>query len=393
MAHDNLYKNFTPASLFKESQKHLHAHCFFTPHGGKSDAYNAACLCNRCGACAQYCPSYKALSAELYSPRGRNQLARLVLERKLSLSSDAQDIKRTVTSCIMCGQCSAVCPVNAPSAALMAELKTALKTFPGRSAFTGFLAKYPHLHFAFKNLKYRIALQENPKAVYLPSVCGLKFAKQALNIINQNLGAAAVIKSGLLLGKAALTEPANITENILKNIKAEYDRLCAGQALPLVVDNIEDYRLLKQAFRYGIEEFIPADKIIFISELLKKGQKIKAQDVKAKTVLVQSNNLFFNDDAIPARFAEFLDCSKAEFLVKFNPQGPYGTGLLAYRSDICGTQEMKRQLAFEIAAQQADIFIVFSAADKKFFESLLKSFYPYTNVMHITEAVELFYDR
>ncbi len=393
MAHDNLYKNFTPASLFKESQKHLHASCFFTPHGGKSDAYNAACLCNRCGACAQYCPSYKALSAELYSPRGRNQLTRLVLERKLSLTQDAEAIKRSVTSCIMCGQCSALCPVNAPSAALMAELKTALKTFPARRFSTAFFAKYPKLYFVFKNLKYRLAPQANPKAVYLPSARGLKFAKQALNIISQNYGAAAVLKSGLLLGMAALTEPADITENILKNIKAEYNRICAGQALPLVVDNIEDYRLLKQAFRYGAEDFIPSDKIIFISELLKKGQKIKAEEVKGKTVLVQNNNLFFDADALPARFAEFLDCAKADFLVKFNPQGPHSTGLLSYSARTSGAQEMKRQFAFEIAAQQADIFIVFSAADKKFFKRLLKRFYPYTRVMHITEAAGLFYDR
>ncbi len=393
MAHDNLYKNFTPASLFKESQKHLHASCFFTPHGGKSDIYNAACLCNRCGACAQYCPSYKALSAELYSPRGRNQLTRLVLERKLSLTQDAEAIKRSVTSCIMCGQCSALCPVNAPSAALMTELKTALKTFPAARFSTVFFAKYPQLYFAFKNIKHRIAPQENPKALYLPSSLGLESAKQALNIIGQNFGVAAVIKSGLLLAEAALTAPADITATILKNIKAEYDRLCAGQALPLIVDNIEDYRLLKQAFRYGVDDFISADKIIFISELLKKGQKIKAEDMKGKTVLVQNNNLFFDADALPARFAEFLHCAKADFLVKFNPQGPHSTGLLSYSARISGAQEIKRQLAFEIAAQQADIFVVFSAADKRFYEQLLKHFYPYTKVMHITQATGFFYDR
>lgn len=393
MAHDNLYKNFTPASLFKESQKHLHASCFFTPHGGKSDIYNAACLCNRCGACAQYCPSYKALSAELYAPRGRNQLAKLILERKLSLSSDGKAIKRSAASCIMCGQCSALCPVNAPAAALMSELKIALNAFPGKSIFTVFFAKYPQLYFAFKNLKYRIAPQPNPSAVYLPSSHGLKFTKQALNIIGHNFGQSAVIKSGLLLGRAALTEPANITKNILKNIKNEYDSLCAGRPLPLIVDNIEDYRLLKQAFRYGVEDFIPEDKIIFISELLKKGQKIKAEEFKGKKVLIQSNNLFFAADAIPSRFSEFLNCAKAEFLVKFNPQGPHGAGLLAYNAGIGGAQEMRRQFAFEIASQQADIFIVFSAADKKFFEKLLKRFYPYTQILHITEAVGFFYDR
>ncbi len=393
MAHDNLYKNFTPASLFKESKKHLHASCFFTPHGGRSDMYNAACLCNRCGACAPFCPSYKALSAELYAPRGRNQLARLVLERKLSLSSESEAIKRSAASCIMCGQCSALCPVNAPSAALMTELKTALNTFTGKSRLSGFFAKYPQLYFAFKNLKYRLAPQKEAKAVYLPSSRGLKFAKQALNIINQSYLQTAVIKSGLLLGKAALTETADITKNILKNIQAEYRTICDGQPLPLIADNIEDYRLLKQAFRYGIEDFIPAERIMFITELLKKGQKIKAEELKGKTVLVQNNNLFFDADALPARFAELLNCAKAEFLVKFNPQGPHSTGLLSYSARVSGEQDIKRQFAFEIASQQADIFIVFSAADKKFFEKLLKRFYPYTRVLHITEAVGFFYDR
>lgn len=196
-----------------------------------------------------------------------------------------------------------------------------------------------------------------------------------------------------MLGRAALTESANVTENILKNIQAEYNHICGAQPLPLIVDNIETYRLLKQAFRYGVDDFIPADKIMFITDFIKKGQKVKTEEVKGKTVLVQSNNIFFDGDNLPSRFAAVLDCAKAEFLVKFNPQGPHSTGLLSYSARIRGAEEIKRQFAFEIAKQQADIFIVFSAEDKNFFEKLLKSFYPYTRVLHITEAVELFYDR
>lgn len=391
MAHNNIYKDFTPAELYPQSEQEKHA-AYIPAHSGPLDIYNAACLCNRCGACAQDCPSYKALQAELYSPRGRNQLVRLLLERKLNLKRDGENIARTVSSCIMCGQCSSVCAVNAPTAPLMAEVKTALGIYQGRSFKTELFAKMPKFYFFFKSLKYKLPKKINePAALYMPNLNGLRYAKSSLNIISQTKGAAVVIKSGLLLSKAAFTEPCDTIRKILNNISAEYNAICKGKNLPVITDNIEDYRILKNAAAFGAQA-LPCE-VLFITELIKKGQKIKSEDFKDKNIIIQNNNACVAGDSIPADTANIFDCAKADFFVKFNPKGPHSTGLLSYTNNIRGAGKIERDIALSVANEQADFLIVFSAGDKQTFDNILKRYYPYTKVLHIAEAAELFYDR
>ena len=65
--------------------------------------------CTRCNACVQSCPSYLLQQEEAYSPRGRNQIVRLLAERKIKFSDNAplaQDVTRT---CLLCGRCTAAC--------------------------------------------------------------------------------------------------------------------------------------------------------------------------------------------------------------------------------------------------------------------------------------------
>jgi len=393
MQRDNFYRDFTPASLFKESGKNLHSEGILTPED-KTDAYNASCLCNRCGACAQNCPSYKALKAEIFSPRGRNQLVRALFERKLNISADAEALKRSVSSCIMCGECSSVCQVNAPTAQLMAEAKYALNCFPGRSFLTSFFAENYKLYFSLQTFKYK--LQQNiaeAKALYLTSDCGLENAKASLALINKVYGPCNVMKSGLLLTRAALTEPYFVFQEILNNIFAEYKNLCADTALPLVTDNIEEYRLLKQAARLRGKDFIQPENIIFITELIKNRIKTCPEEFAGKKILLQNNNIFFDGDDIIARTSDIFDCVRNNFLIQLKTKGPNSTGLFSYATNIRGTEEIKREAAFSVASEQPDIFIVFSSADKNFFGELLKKYYPFTKVMHIALAAGLFYDR
>ena len=58
-----------------------------TPFGPRA-VYDSVSFCNRCGSCQQACPTYLFTSQETFSPRGRNQLVRLITEGKLKLTGE-----------------------------------------------------------------------------------------------------------------------------------------------------------------------------------------------------------------------------------------------------------------------------------------------------------------
>ena len=98
-----------------------------TPFGTRS-IYGAVSYCNRCGSCLHVCPTYLLTQEEPFSPRGRNQLARLLLERKLKLTDNLPLIQKSVFSCTLCGACSQVCAGNIPTAHFVLEMRRLLKT-------------------------------------------------------------------------------------------------------------------------------------------------------------------------------------------------------------------------------------------------------------------------
>ena len=63
---------------------------------GERTVYDAASQCNRCGKCLEICPSYAASRRESMSPRGRNQLVRLLIEDKLS---DPESLREALDTC------------------------------------------------------------------------------------------------------------------------------------------------------------------------------------------------------------------------------------------------------------------------------------------------------
>lgn len=76
--------------------------------------------CNRCGYCTSYCPTYIATGSEAQSPRGRNQAFRALLEGKFEKSAE---IKEIVDTCLLCGECTAVCFSEVPTAQLMVQAR------------------------------------------------------------------------------------------------------------------------------------------------------------------------------------------------------------------------------------------------------------------------------
>jgi glycolate oxidase iron-sulfur subunit len=73
---------------------------------GERSTYDAASQCSRCGYCEQACPTYVATGEESKSPRGRNQLVRLMLEGKLKDKASAAE---ALATCLLCGACQTAC--------------------------------------------------------------------------------------------------------------------------------------------------------------------------------------------------------------------------------------------------------------------------------------------
>src|SRR5690242_15648202 len=76
--------------------------------------------CNRCGFCTSYCPTYNATGNETFSPRGRNQMFRALIEGKIK---DVGEAASSIDTCLLCGECTSVCFSEVPTAQLMVQAR------------------------------------------------------------------------------------------------------------------------------------------------------------------------------------------------------------------------------------------------------------------------------
>jgi glycolate oxidase iron-sulfur subunit len=91
---------------------------------GERSGYDAASQCSRCGYCEQACPTYVATGREAFSPRGRNQLVRALIEGKLENPADAE---QALSTCLLCSACTTICPASVPTADLVLEGRRMLR--------------------------------------------------------------------------------------------------------------------------------------------------------------------------------------------------------------------------------------------------------------------------
>ncbi len=117
---------------FSASRLRRQLRVLFTLFGERS-VYDSAAHCTRCGSCQQSCPSYALNKQETFSPRGRNQALRLIMERKLDPRTHKQLLEEIVNSCTLCGRCTQTCAGKIPTAEHMLELRRALnlRALPG----------------------------------------------------------------------------------------------------------------------------------------------------------------------------------------------------------------------------------------------------------------------
>ncbi len=85
---------------------------------GERSTYDAASQCSRCGYCEQSCPTYVATGQESKSPRGRNQLVRLLIEGKLQ---DPAAAREALSTCLLCGGCQTTCYAHVPTPDIVLE--------------------------------------------------------------------------------------------------------------------------------------------------------------------------------------------------------------------------------------------------------------------------------
>ena len=97
---------------------------------GPCSLQQSAARCTRCNACVQSCPAYLLQPQEMFSPRGRMQLMRLLTEGKLTLFTDDPMLRRITESCLLCGRCSAACAAQLPVAYHMLALRRAIGLQP-----------------------------------------------------------------------------------------------------------------------------------------------------------------------------------------------------------------------------------------------------------------------
>ncbi len=92
---------------------------------GEKTLQESVAFCTRCNACAQDCPAYLLHKEEVFSPRGRTQFLRLLIERKLKPENHAKLIQDITRSCLLCARCSAACAGHIPVAKYMTALRRA----------------------------------------------------------------------------------------------------------------------------------------------------------------------------------------------------------------------------------------------------------------------------
>lgn len=63
--------------------------------------------CGKCGSCLPACPVYRATGLEPFVARGKNQLLRGLVERRIGIDTE---LERSFENCLMCRACTAHCP-------------------------------------------------------------------------------------------------------------------------------------------------------------------------------------------------------------------------------------------------------------------------------------------
>ena len=79
--------------------------------------------CMKCGFCMSACPVYAVDRRESHVARGRNVLVRMARDGALATDASYRD---SLSACLLCGRCEAVCPAAVPSPAIAVSARNEL---------------------------------------------------------------------------------------------------------------------------------------------------------------------------------------------------------------------------------------------------------------------------
>lgn len=401
----------------------------------KRDVLGSVCYCNRCGVCAQSCPTYKLTRQEAFSPRGRNQLMRLVMEQKIDPAQNRRLIEDSVRSCLLCGACTAACAGKIPTAEHMLELRRRLhiSLLPGglqrllgwrttrpalfektlaflnflrRTGVVKLLRKTGVLHLPFLRaglhaddilpssitfLQKQLTRQkvdftpQNPGLIYLPSLEAAYFDPEI------GLGTLRFLQDRhpyVLFGYASglfeyLYGELPLSRRAVKRLVSKLEQIDPSGKLPLLTDSSDVYHFFKNA-----EQLFAGNRL-----WARKARKLAARtrfltdypaalQLPASPVLLDVSGLLSAEDACYTKAAQVLKTQyKKNFVEYFYgstaiPPGAYGF------VDGGRCQQVLFHKVKDIALPQTGTVVVLSGLCALELQCVLSRWYPHARAQH-----------
>ncbi|MBP5616246.1 MAG: (Fe-S)-binding protein [Elusimicrobiaceae bacterium] len=393
---------------------------------GKRSVYNSVAHCNRCGLCAAVCPVYAKIRQESFSPRGRNQALRLMLEGKLNLRKNKTQLKQLAYSCTLCGQCSQVCPGQIPTVQHVLELRRRLsgaalpsslfklmrlretsprlfagmvrgglmlhraKLLPGFSWLKFLKERLPRTHYP----AFNPPAQQRPTLIYLPSFEAQflrpDIAQQTYTLAAHKYHPAVWLNTASGLFEYVYGDLPR-ARKLVRCLLTRHARTGNGK-LPLLIDSTELYEFLQQApaffdgfdtWQRKAEHFVSC--LRFVTDLFPK--KLAAAATPSP-VLFMSTSLLGAPAPLVAQTQEILhtlfkkNFVQCEYTSACLP--PFGYGL----GNTQAVQGLHLSAVGTVARHQTRTVVVCSVGTALEMEALLHRFYPSAQVRHVAHLTD-----
>ncbi len=393
---------------------------------GKRSVYSSVSYCNRCGLCAAVCPVYAKIRQEPFSPRGRNQALRLVLEGKLNLRKNKAQLKQIAYSCTLCGRCSRVCPGQIPTVQHVLELRRRLsvrvlpptlfklmrmretsprlfagivrgglalhraKLLPGFSWLKFLKERLPRVHYP----AFNPPAQTRPTLIYLPSFEAQflrpDIAQQVYTLAAQKHYPTVWLNTASGLFEYVYGDLVR-ARKLVRCLLTRHARTGNGK-LPLLTDSAELYEFLQQApalfegfdtWQRKAEHFVSC--LRFVTDLFPK--KLTATPV-ASPILFMPASLFGTSAALVTQTQKILhtlfkkNFVQCEYTCACPP--PFGYGL----GNTQAVQGLHLSAVETVARHQTRTVVVCSVGTALEMEALLHRFYPSAQVRHVAQLMD-----
>lgn len=431
-------------NLFPDSEKSEFMFLLNTDLGEKN-IYDSASQCNRCGYCYEQCPSYLVSRQENYSPRGRNQLIKTVVEQRVRVKNDADEIYDCLSTCLVCGACMSACYGRVPTHKIVTEARRPffktkipgymrcllnisrkkLAKFSFVLKFTDFI-KICGILGVFRKLEiFKLLRLKHPDDIYSPTgKSKSEFSGQSQNIKNKNPKCLYFVSCA---ANYAYPEIAKATVNILERFIAAVKPLknpCCG-VLSFTYSNLKtarenakkiislyekesaDIKIVTDcsSCAYHLKSYPElflqndlwhkkalkfADNVRDITEIFPPDEFSQSIDLKNKRITYHHSACAYHKQGLDAEKI-IKKVSGSNFVqMKENTipcGGELGFNLINPKS---AGKLLKRKIS-AIAAVRSDYVVTSDGFSLAFIEYGLKRYYPLTKAIHISIFLNLFF--